>query len=174
MSSKGFRRHTPFEYISCILLPGANTDPHLYKVDYCDFCMCTFSQTISRDHQPSLHIEIIIPDDEFWQTCVDLSQHFFNICILPELLGRWYSRSHSSVASSSQQTMSVLNSEPMCGASSTMTSMPSTTSVCGSDQSLLIGQTSMLSASISNKLLDGTGILSNATSSKMFLGTAAV
>ena len=127
------------------------TQIHICKVDYCDFCMCTFPD--NGDHQPSLHIERIFPDDEFWQTCVDLSQHFFNICILPELLGRWYSRSHSSVASSSK-TMSI--SEPMCGASSTMTSMPSTTSICDSDQSLLIGETSMLSASISNKLPDGT------------------
>ena len=54
-----------------------------------------------------------------------------------------------------------------------MTSMPSTTSICGSDQSLLIGETSMLSASISNKLPDGTGIPSNATSSQIFLGTDA-
>ena len=51
-----------------------------------------------------------------------------------------------------------------------MLALPSTTSICDSDQSLLIGGTSMLSAYISNSM----PIPSNASFSQRFPVTAAV
>ena len=87
------------------------TQIHVCKVDYCDFCLCTFPSY----SEVSLHIERVFPDNEFWQICVDSSQHFFNICILPELLGRWYSRPNStSVALSSSQQPIVSDSTGTC------------------------------------------------------------
>ena len=97
------------------------TQIHVCKVDYCDFCLCTFPS------EASLHIERIFQDDQFWQACVDSSQCFFNICVLPELLGscRWYSRPHSSVGGQQQTALATcmpIVSEST-GASSTMTSL---------------------------------------------------
>ena len=37
-------------------------------------------------------IERIYPDPEFWHVCVSKAEHFFKVCILPELVGKWYTR----------------------------------------------------------------------------------
>ena len=76
------------------------THPYFYQVQaqificnakHCDFCMCTFpSQTTA-----SLHVERIFPDQGFWDHCVQASARFFRTCLLPELLGRWYTRPSS-------------------------------------------------------------------------------
>ncbi len=60
------------------------------NVDYCDFCVCTFSQ----DGQNNLYIERINKDQEFWDTCVQRAEHFIRTSILPELLAKWYTRSN--------------------------------------------------------------------------------
>ena len=65
------------------------TQMFMCKVEYCDFCMCTFPKETS---EPSMHIERITADSTFWDKCVDASSHFFQTCILPELLGKWYTR----------------------------------------------------------------------------------
>lgn len=57
-------------------------------VDYCDFVVCTFPE----DQEPSIHIERIVPDEHFWSGCTEKSLDFFKMCILPEIVGRWYSR----------------------------------------------------------------------------------
>ena len=57
------------------------------EVAYCDFCICTFPES-----GPSMHIERIYPDPEFWHVCVSKAEHFFKVCILPELVGKWYTR----------------------------------------------------------------------------------
>ena len=57
------------------------------EVPYCDFCVCTFPES-----SPSMHIERIYPDPEFWHVCVSKAEHFFKVCILPELIGKWYTR----------------------------------------------------------------------------------
>ena len=66
------------------------TQIFICKVEYCDFCVCTFPET-----GPSLYTERIYPDSDFWHTCIDKATHFFRICILPEILGKWYTRPFS-------------------------------------------------------------------------------
>ena len=56
------------------------TQIFICKVEYCDFCVCTFPES-----GPSVHIERIYPDQEFWDCCVQASTHYFKVCILPEI-----------------------------------------------------------------------------------------
>ena len=60
------------------------------NVDYCDFCVCTFSTTKEGDFPP--YIERIVRDDEFWEACITKAKQFFAVCLLPEILGNWYTR----------------------------------------------------------------------------------
>ena len=60
----------------------------LCRAEYCDFCVCTFPSETG----PSIHIERVLPDYDFWKSCVDKATQFFKTCILPELLGKWYTR----------------------------------------------------------------------------------
>ena len=53
---------------------------------YCDFVVWT---------QQDIHIERITKDEVFLQEKLPYIDKFFNICILPELLGKWFTRSHS-------------------------------------------------------------------------------
>ena len=53
------------------------------KAQYCDFVVYT---------RTSLHIERIRYDKSFWETNVAIVKHFFDVGIMPELLGRWFSR----------------------------------------------------------------------------------
>ena len=66
------------------------TQLYISGAEYCDFCVCTFPTGTSG--QPSLHIERVLPDEAFWIDCVKKSETFFTSCILPELLGKWYSK----------------------------------------------------------------------------------
>ncbi len=59
------------------------------SVEYCDFIVCTFSG--SKDSS-DLHIERITKDHDFWSDLVFKAKRFFRVCILPELMGKWYSK----------------------------------------------------------------------------------
>ena len=39
-----------------------------------------------------IHIERIYPDEVLWLSCVEKTEVFFKTAILPELLGKWFSR----------------------------------------------------------------------------------
>lgn len=65
------------------------TQIFICEVDYCDFVVCTFPED---QPEPDIHIERIFPDEQFWSECIEKSLNFFKICILPEILGRWYSQ----------------------------------------------------------------------------------
>lgn len=56
--------------------------------DFADFVVCTFPNCI-----PTLHVERIQIDDEFMVDCVEKATQFFSVAILPELLGKWFTRS---------------------------------------------------------------------------------
>ena len=71
-------------------------------LEYCDFCVCTFTSK----EAPDLHIQRIKKDQEFWDTCKSTAMEFFKTCILPELLGKWYSRADSSSTASQVETPS--------------------------------------------------------------------
>lgn len=57
-------------------------------MDYADFVVCTFPD----NSKPEIHIERVLPDQHFWLDCLRKCTEFFRTCILPELLGRWYTR----------------------------------------------------------------------------------
>ena len=77
------------------------TQIFICDVDYCDFCVCTFSP----GGEPNLHVERILPDLELWSTCLDLSTRFFRVCLLPELLGKWYTRKPLTTKEASTQEL---------------------------------------------------------------------
>ena len=58
-------------------------------VSYCDFCVCTFT---CDDPESGLYIERIYQDPSFWENCLSKAEHFFKVCLLPELVGKWYTR----------------------------------------------------------------------------------
>lgn len=55
--------------------------------DYCDFIIWT---------PKDIYIERIVPDNDFWDNAVTKATLFFNRCILPELVGKWFTRPSSS------------------------------------------------------------------------------
>ena len=56
-------------------------------MDYCDFVVCTFSDS------DDLHIERLSTNYTSWSDCLAKAERFFHVCILPELLGKWYTKS---------------------------------------------------------------------------------
>ena len=63
------------------------------NVDYADFCVCTFATDAQDKYSDTgIHIERINKNSEFWTGCIDKAHHFFKTCVLPELLGSWYTR----------------------------------------------------------------------------------
>lgn len=52
-------------------------------VEYCDFVVWT-----TRD----LFVQRILPDQEFWENALSASSEFFSKCILPEIVGKYYTR----------------------------------------------------------------------------------
>ena len=66
------------------------TQMFVRDVEYSDFCVCTFaSDTCSKEN---VHIERMHKDTDFWQECVPKVELFFRNCLLPEVLGKWYTR----------------------------------------------------------------------------------
>ncbi|XP_068677854.1 uncharacterized protein [Montipora foliosa] len=55
---------------------------------HCDFVVCA----ISPDREPQIVKERIYPDFKHWDTVVPKLEAFWRVCILPEILGRWYTR----------------------------------------------------------------------------------
>ena len=54
---------------------------------YCDFVVCGFHEQID------LFCERILPDSSHWHSVVSKLHHFWRYCVLPEILGRWYTQS---------------------------------------------------------------------------------
>ena len=55
--------------------------------DYCDFVVCAF-----QNEKVDLVQERIFPSQTHWTECLPKLSLFWRICILPEILGRWYTR----------------------------------------------------------------------------------
>ena len=75
------------------------TQMFVCNVEYCDFCVCTFPESVDEF---SPYVERIFRDIEFWEDCVEKAKHFFTVCLLPEILGKWYTR--PAVSSGSNQS----------------------------------------------------------------------
>ncbi|XP_066272266.1 uncharacterized protein [Branchiostoma lanceolatum] len=55
---------------------------------YCDFVVCS----VSDSRQARIAVERIKPDLEHWNTVVPKLAQFWRFCILPEILGRWFTQ----------------------------------------------------------------------------------
>ena len=56
---------------------------YVTKRKYCDFVVW---------HAAGLHVERLVPDQQVTETCLPKAERFFTICVLPELVGKWYTR----------------------------------------------------------------------------------
>ena len=86
------------------------TQMFICNVEYCDFCVFTFP----AEREDSLpHIERIFRDGDFLEMCLEKARCFFRTCLLPEILGHWYTRPlvKSSSTSGSSASQSVDNSQ---------------------------------------------------------------
>ena len=66
------------------------------KCDYCDFILWT-------EKDDSLFVERITFDSEFFQKELELARTFFIKCIIPELLGKWFSAPKQATANTNPQ-----------------------------------------------------------------------
>lgn len=74
------------------------------KRKYCHFIVCAFGAcgTAKFFHQQ------ILPDKGHWSSVLPKLTHFCRTCILPEVLGKWYTRNHFS------QPSSLLKADNVC------------------------------------------------------------
>lgn len=87
--------------------------PHLYQ------CRCNANffahkgiTVILWCTEEDIHYERIYPDESFWMENVSRIKQFFNTAILPELVGKFYSRGSESAGSTS--TTPVESPSPLC------------------------------------------------------------
>ena len=87
--------------------------PHLYQ------CRCNANffaykgiTVILWCTEEDIHYERIYPDESFWMENVSRIKQFFNTAILPELVGKLYSRGSESAGSTS--TTPVESPSPLC------------------------------------------------------------
>ena len=57
---------------------------------YCDFVLCAFG----HHGMAGLVHQGLLPDTDHWKTVVPKLTNFWRISVLPEVLGRWYTRRH--------------------------------------------------------------------------------
>eukprot|EP00117_Sycon_ciliatum_P010698 scpid19210/ scgid0645/ len=62
------------------------TQLYVTGADFCDLCLCLFCE----DGKNDLHVERIYPDCDAWKDFITKAKKFFFGCILPELVGKWY------------------------------------------------------------------------------------
>lgn len=60
---------------------------------YCDFVVCSF-----LNKQPMFFMERIYKDPSHWDSVLPKLTKMWRTCILPEVLGRWYTRKHDIAA----------------------------------------------------------------------------
>ncbi|PFX11550.1 Inhibitor of growth protein 5 [Stylophora pistillata] len=63
---------------------------NITKLKYCDFVVFAFNV----NNQPMIFQERIYPDFNLWELLQPKLTKFWRICILPEILGRWYTRKY--------------------------------------------------------------------------------
>ena len=70
-------------FIYSVIIMQVQTQLFCTGANYCDFIVYT---------KQSVHIERIQPDTSFWEANIEKAKMFFKTGIMPELLGRWFSR----------------------------------------------------------------------------------
>ena len=61
------------------------------KKRYCDFVVCSFNDM----KETKLVVQRICPDTDHWKADLRKVTNFWKTCVLPEVLGMWYTRKHS-------------------------------------------------------------------------------
>lgn len=84
------------------------TQLFICDVEYCDFCVCTFADTAGES---AIHIERIHKNSQFWINCVETAKSFFRTCLLPELMGSWYTRPVAVDSSNGQSAQATEHSQ---------------------------------------------------------------
>ena len=87
--------------------PSIQDDGNLLKTHMCSYqvqtqlfvCSADFVIVTFRDGNASISIQRIFRDKHLIKDIVDKSSHFFELCILPELLAKWHSREQVNYAS---------------------------------------------------------------------------
>ena len=59
---------------------------YVCDVTYCDFVVCMFGASFD------IYIEHVYQDKDLWEDCLKTAKNFFTSCLLPELLGHFYTR----------------------------------------------------------------------------------
>ena len=95
-------------------------------VEYCDFVVCTFS----GDAGDGIFVERVLRDDSLWQASLNRVHEFFKKCVLPELLGKWWTSSSARLSQQSQSSVSPVVAEDASSSSSVVVevSVPTTVS----------------------------------------------
>ena len=81
---------------------------NITKLKYCDFVVFAFN----ANNQPVFYQERIYPDWALWQSVQPKLTKFWRICILPGVLGRWYTRKCH--MPSQMQVPAVCNDNSIC------------------------------------------------------------
>ena len=94
-----------------------------------------------RQDEKDMHVERIYPDKEFWFQHVAQVQQLFTVAILPELMGKFYSRtSDQSSTSASNDTCATTTSNQSTSASSDTNDNGPTYSYCnGPEEGNMVG-----------------------------------
>ena len=106
-----------------------------------------------------LHTERIYKNEAFWLECISKAQQFFKTCLLPEILGKYYTRPNSSLTqvTDSGQPSSNDSLESRCG---------------DTDHSQTLGNSSNSSESIDMSDASGTNRLSRSNTTNDADGTS--
>lgn len=64
---------------------------HVTRRAYCDFVVW---------HEAGVHSEPLLPDLEQLKDHMAKAERFFRLCILPELAGKWFTQTHTSLPAS--------------------------------------------------------------------------
>lgn len=64
---------------------------YLKTQHHCDFVVCAFNDI----KEAKLVVQRIGPDIEHWKAVLLKVTNFWRTCVLPEVLGRWYTRKHN-------------------------------------------------------------------------------
>jgi len=62
---------------------------YVCDVSYCDFCVTTFADSGAES---AMDVKRVYRNPSFWSQCVEHASGFFRPCVLPELMGSWFTR----------------------------------------------------------------------------------
>ena len=96
MDSGSLKRTTHYYY-------QIQTQLKVCDTRYCDFVVWT---------EQNIVVERIEADKDFFQHTIDNVEHFFKYGILPEIIGKWYTRKHVADASGAVTEKSTLPTDP--------------------------------------------------------------